>query len=160
MGQLRSYILSVVTAAILCALVSAIAGQKSSTAPILKLLSGLFLALTVIRPFAQVKVEDFLGFAEDLQLEAADAAAVGSAYYQDSLAEVIQTETRTYIMDKAQTLNASVTVEVILDEQSIPRDVTICGQISAEAKARLSSIIASDLGIPKERQTWIDSCNG
>lgn len=160
MEQLRSYILSVVTAAILCALVAAIVGKKSSAAPILKLLSGLFLALTVIRPIAQVQVEEFLRFTEDLELEAADAAAVGSGYYRDALADVITDQTRTYILDKAQTLNASVTAEVVLDEQSIPQAVTIRGRISPYAKDRLSNIIASDLGIPKEHQTWIVSSSG
>lgn len=160
MESLRSYILSVVTAAIFCALVLDIAGKKSSAAPILKLLSGLFLALTVIRPIAQVHVEEFLHFTEDLDLEAAAAAEVGSIYYQVSLAQVIQEQTRTYIMDKAQTLNASVTAEVVLDEQAIPKEVTIHGQISPYAKAQLTDYIASDLGIPKERQTWIVSSSG
>lgn len=160
MDSLRSYILSVVSAAILCTLVLGIAGKKSNAAPILKLLAGIFLSLTMIRPVVNVRVEDFLEFAEDLHLEAEEASAVGTAYYRDSLHTVIQGKTEAYILDKAQSLNASVDVEVILDETSIPLEVTIQGSLSPETKNQLERIIASDIGIPKERQTWIESCNG
>lgn len=160
MTALRSYILSVVTAAILCSLVLSIAGKKSSAAPILKLLSGLLLSLTIIRPVAQVKVEDFLAFAEEIQLEAENAAAAGSTYYRDSVNEVILEQTQTYILEKAQTLDASIAVEVFLDETSIPHAVTVRGTLSQKVKEQLEAIIASDIGIPKERQTWIESCNG
>lgn len=156
MVSLRSYILSVVTAAILCSLILAIAGKKESGVPMLKLLTGVFLSLTIIRPVAQVKVEDFLAFTEDLQLEAEGAAAAGSAYYQNSVKEVILAQTQTYILDKAQTLGAPVAVEVFLDDDAIPHAVTVHAALSPKVKAQLEEIIATDLGIPKERQTWIE----
>lgn len=160
MDPLGSYILSVVTAAILCALVTAIAGKKTGAGAMIKMLAGLFLTLTVIRPVAQGKVEDFLSFTEALQLEAADTAAVGTAYYQNSLVEGIKERTRTYILDKAQTLNAQVTVDVRLDERNLPYEVAIQGPASREAREALEAWLTTDLAIPKERQIWIESSSG
>lgn len=155
MEALREYVLSVVSAAILCGMVCSIAGKKGSTGAILKLITGLILTFTVIHPIAQVKLEELTLFTSDLALEAEAASAMGEEIYEESLAAIIKAETESYILDKAQSLNAVLTVDVRLNAQSVPEEVTVTGQVSPYAKQKLQSIIEAELGVPKERQIWI-----
>lgn len=155
MEALREYVLSVVSAAILCGMVCSISGTKGSTGAVLKLVSGLILTFAVIRPIAQVRLEELTLFTADLALEAEAASAMGEEIYKEYVSEIIKEETEAYILDKAQSLNAALTVDVRLDAQNIPEEVTVSGQFSPYAKQKLQSIIETELGIPKERQIWI-----
>jgi hypothetical protein len=57
-------------------------------------------------------------------------------------------------LDKAESLGAELTVEVMLDDSQIPipTKVRIRGNISPYNREKLSSIIERDLGIPTEAQ--------
>ena len=55
----------------------------------------------------------------------------------------------------AEELETEIQAEVTLGENCIPVSVTIAGSISPQNRSRLSQVIASELGIPKEQQEWI-----
>ena len=156
MEEIREYVLSVVCAAIVCSIVSVLAGQKGTAAPMRKLLYGLFLCLTVIRPVAKLRMEDFTLYTEDLNRDALAAAAMGTGIYEESLAEIISEQTEAYILDKAQSLDLNLTVTVQTDRSGIPNRVTLRGNAGGDAQQRLSEMLEEDLGIPKERQLWIE----
>jgi len=73
------------------------------------------------------------------------------------MAQSIIDSTRAYILEKAETFGAELTVEVMLDDSSIPvpSGVRIRGNISPYNREKLGSIIQRDLGIPTEAQIWI-----
>lgn len=156
MDALREYIFSVTAAAILCACVRSIAGEKGAAARVVKLICGLFLAFTVIRPVARIQLSDFAVFTSEIQLEAAAAATMGEDYAAESLEEIIKQQVRTYILDKAQALGAQVEVAVTLSDgpQPVPDSVTIIGPVAPYARSQLQKILEEDLGIPKEAQQW------
>ena len=65
-------------------------------------------------------------------------------------------------MDKAASLDATVTAEVILSggDIPVPTQITLVGSVDAAAKTRLEQIILQDLGIAKENQLWIQESSG
>lgn len=155
MAALREYILSVVAAAILCGIVTGLIDKKGSCAPVVKLICGVFLTLTVVRPVAKVNIDDFMDFTWNLRSEADAAAAFGEEMYTQSLIDGIKQTTQSYILDKVQTLGLQLRVTVHLDSDLVPDEVTLEGAHSPYEKQQLQAFIASDLGIPKERQIWI-----
>lgn len=152
MEAVRQYIISVVAAALLCGIVTGLmpGGQASQ---IIKMVCGLFLAYTVLQGLTglDIRFPDWESFAAT---DARQAAAMGESLGEEAQAQVIKEQTRAYILDKATALGLTLEVEVTLDEEKIPREVTIKGQASPYERQRLQSIIALELGISKENQQW------
>lgn len=155
MDELREYIFSVVTASMVCAIVQGVTRKQQSIQPVIKLFCGLFLMLSVVRPLADIRLENLTDYAEELQWEAAAASALGTEIHDEMLEENIIASTRAYILDKAQALSLDLRVTVSLDGEQMPWEVILEGSFSAEGKRKLGAILESDLGIPKERQIWI-----
>lgn len=156
MEGIKEYLLSVFCAAIICAIVMRLMGEKGTHAVITKLIAGLFLAFTVVYPMAKIDLRDFSDWTASYSDAASQAAAAGERATKESIAASIKLRTEAYILDKATALNTSLKVEVTLSEDDIPcpKAVRLHGSVSPYAKAQLQTIIAQDLGIAKEYQTW------
>jgi len=157
MGPMAEYILSVVCASILCAILTGLTGEKGTTASIRKMVCGVFLCFTVIAPLGRLRLEDLLNPITDIRQEALETAAMGQALYRESLAQVITEQTEAYILDKAKALGLTLTVTVHTDESGKPRGAVLSGNAGQAQREALSEILESDLGIPKERQIWSES---
>lgn len=76
----------------------------------------------------------------------------------NTLMEQLITDTaRTYILDKAQAVGASVEAEVTTDNRSgypVPWGVRLSGSRTPEQQELLSRWLWEVLGIPEERQEW------
>ena len=156
MIQIREYLISVTAAAVFCGILKSIAGEKGSMAGLLRLLCGVFLALTVIRPMADIRLEEWEFFTDQLQAEADRAVAEGEDYGKQALARRIKEEAETYILDKAQAFSGSITAEIYVNgDPPVPVACTIRGEYSSYVKQELSTILETDLGIAKEDQRWI-----
>lgn len=157
MDALREYILSVTAAAILCGILRTLIGEKGTAAGIVKLICGLYLAFTVIRPVAQVELSEFSFFTAEIAEDAQEAVNAGEDFVRDSVSHIIKSETEAYILDKARTYGAEIQVEVILSDatQPIPEKIKIKGALSPYVKTQLQSMITEDLGIPKENLSWM-----
>ncbi len=155
MDSVKQYLLSVICGAMVCAIVSSLTNQKGSKAALLKLVTGIFLAFTVISPITRIQLEKLTIFTEELQEEASFAAAFGQSVAEESRSGLIKSKMEAYILDKAATLNTSLSVEVILDECFYPESVKLQGNIAPYARFRLESILEEELGIATETQEWI-----
>lgn len=157
MEILRQYIISVTAASIICAVLTHITAGAGKSREIVKLICGLFMAFTVIRPVADIQIEELSSYTLSITEDAQEAVTAGENFAQDSLCAIIKQETETYILDKASQLGAAITVEVVLrnDSQPIPEEVYIHGAVSPSAKSKLQKLIAEDIGIEKEYQIWI-----
>ena len=155
MEALRQYVISVVAAAMLCGIVVRLFPNGSGK-QMGKLICGLFLAYTVLSPISRVDFSKLPDFSLRCMDDAEDAAAMGENLARDSMADIIKEETEAYILDKADSdLNAQVRVEVAVGEDNLPAAVTISGEASPYARRQIQAMIANDLGISKENQTWI-----
>ena len=95
---------------------------------------------------------------EMFQQEAEFALSKGTDLAREAESEIISTETCAYILDKAESMGADISVDVILNngEPPIPDTVYLCGKISPYARNRIENMIETDIGIPKERQIWLE----
>lgn len=151
---MREYIISVICAAVICAIATDLGGRKGASGQILKLICGVFLSFTVIRPVTDVKMEDFSFFASDIATDAFQVSDLGKTKSRNEMEAIITGEVAAYILDKAGDFNGELTVDVKLDENLIPRRVILTGSISPKEKQSLQEMIEKDLGIGKEDQIW------
>lgn len=156
METLRQYFLSVTAAAIICGAATGLLQKKSGAYELVKLTAGLFLALTAIRPLAQIELTDLSEFSLDHSLAASSAAAMGEDLAADAMADIIKSQSEAYILDKAEALGLDVEVEVSISTEGspLPAAVHIHGKISPYAKAQLEAVLTEEFGIPKEDQQW------
>ena len=156
MEAVRQYLLSVTAAAIVCSIINRVIGKTGTYAAIVKLITGLFLVFTVISPFAKLQITDLPAYMDSLTVDADLVVKDGQQTARDAVREIIKAEAEAYILDKAAALDLTVEAEVIVSDTDIPHPcaVTLKGSASPYAKQRLQQLIANDLGIPEEKQTW------
>ncbi len=156
MEAVGQYILSVTAAAVICGLLGKLLPKGGTAASVGKLLMGLFLAVTILSPWAGLQVSKWDDLTGGFYQQAQEAAQDGKQQSQESLCAIIKQRCEAYILDKAGDLHLDVEVSVTLTDDSVPApsSVTITGAAAPYAKARLQDIIAQDLGIPKEKQLW------
>lgn len=157
MEQIRQYLLSVIAAAVLCGIVNTLVGKKGAYFSIVRLIAGLFMALTVISPLVKIRLSDIVDYTNGLSAQANAAVAGGEAMALDAMGAIIKSQTEAYILDKAVSMELDIEVEVTLSSENppIPCAVTIKGSISPYSKEVLRQYIANDLGISEEDQLWI-----
>ncbi len=125
-------------------------------AAIAKLLCSIYLVICAVKPIPQLEFTVFGAIETDIVLDAQEAAASGENTVRELLVESIIEQTEAYILEKAKEMNIDLAVQVEVSEDDIPMPTSVClsGKISPYAKTRISELIAQDLGINKEHQTW------
>lgn len=151
------YLIGIVAAALMCAILQKLLGEKGTVGLIGNLLSGVFLVLTLLTPLRTLRIQDPGSFTQTYIQEAQQVTADGADQARESMINGIKKRTEAYILDKAAGMDVDLSVEVILDESQIPLPefVQLTGAVSPYAKQRLTTIIEEDLGIDKEHQRWI-----
>ena len=152
MDAIRSYLLSVTAAALVCGIVSSFAG-KGNLSKICKLLCGIFLAAAVLKPVVDIKLGDIYAFTDTLTVSGDLAVSQGEKFAADEMNRIIKQKTEAYILDKAKTLGAEISVEVTLNDY-VPVGVTVVGEVSPFVRSSLSTSIAQELNISPEEQIW------
>lgn len=154
---MTKYILSIVAAAIICAVARSLINEKSAMGQIVKLLTGILMTVTIIAPLANITFDNVTNYLDGLSADADAYVVNGKAVAQDEISGIIKSQVEAYILDKASSMGLKIAVEVELDEvnDQIPCGVTVTGAVSPYAKEVLSEYISDILGIPKENQRWM-----
>lgn len=155
MGKLESFGLSVVSAALVVAIITGLFRKNDASAVLVKMIAGLFLAFTVIRPLVTLDVMRLGTYLDTFSEAGRDASQAGENLAQDTYRSYIKSETQAYILDKARDYGATLEVDVELDDRAIPCGAELTGSVSPYAKAALSHAMETELGILKENQRWI-----
>ena len=153
MASVRTYLLSVTAAAVICSVVSKLV-TKGAPSAVIRMLCGGFMALVVLSPLVSVRLEDLNFYLTDVRAEGQAITDEGKMAAEDAISQRIRDQLGTYILDKAGTMGAVLDVEVELDG-FMPCSVELRGPVSPYAKAVLESYISDQLGIGKEAQHWI-----
>ena len=156
MEMIGKYLLRIVIVAAICGIANAIVSEKRASGGIIRLITGIFVAVTVIAPLANLDFADF-GTYTELVTEDADAAAqAGAQIAKIETGAIIKEQLEAYILDKAESLHLTVSVNIEMTDSypSLPYSVQISGTASPYNKKVLSSFIATELSIPEERQIW------
>lgn len=157
MEDIRQYLLSIVAAALICALIVNLVGKEGILLSVIKLLCGLFLVYTILSPWTKIQIPGLSSYFSDLRLDASRAVDEGKESALQASATLIKQQVEAYILDKALSLDMDISIEVVMDnaDTQSPTGVRIKGTVSPYAKQRLTQIISDELGIPKENQVWI-----
>ena len=156
MGSIREYLLGVIAAAILCAIVSQLAGKDHFLGSVIKLIAGVFMLIAVVSPVMKLNIRMPRDIFSELSTQADQITTSASVTTQESISGIIKERTQAYILDKANRYGLELTVDITLSDAQIPQPVavTIQGKISPYNKKLLSETIEKDLGIPTEAQIW------
>lgn len=156
MDAVGKYILSVTAAAILCGILRSLLPGKGTAAAVLRLAGFAFLVLTMLTPVKEINMSELQDYLDWNSEEGTAFAQEGTDLSRDAMGTIIKSRTEAYILDKAEAMELSLSVEVSVsdDDIPVPQAVRITGSLSPYAKAVLSSMLEEDLGITKENQTW------
>lgn len=157
MEALGRYILSVTAAAVLLGILRTLLDKKSGSGVLLQLIGGLFLTFTVISPITTINPDALLDGPWELTGQGSAIAAQGQAMAQKELESIIKAQCEAYILDKAQTYQAALEVEVTLNQDEIPAPaaVRLRGSVSPYAKQALQQWLYDEMGISREDQQWV-----
>lgn len=156
MAGIKEYLFGVIAAAVLCAIVSQLAGKDSFLGAAVKLITGVFMLLSLVAPILDLQIPTPGNIFADLSLEADQITASADDSTRESISAIIKERTQAYILDKANTHGVTLSVEVTLSDSEIPEPVSvqISGNVSPYTKKILSQTIERDLGIATEAQVW------
>ena len=157
MSQVREYIISVLSVAILVSIIVRISGGQKTVSGLVRILGSILIVITVISPLLTMKINDTSVFISTLKFDAEDIIANAKNKVTEDTAEIITEKIQSYIMDKASKYGANIiaTVKLAEPELQVPDTITIQGQVSAYTKSVLQEIIVNDLGICMENQIWL-----
>lgn len=150
------YVLSVGTAAVIIGILTGFLDSKSSIGTLTRMVCGLFLVFTVLKPIDRINFGHLTEYADAFADEGEATAARGTEMANDALRDIIKLQTEAYILDKAGSYNAELDVQVCVTETDcpLPESVRISGHVSPYVRSRLQQMISDELGIPKEKQLW------
>ena len=153
---MKEYILRVVAAAIVCAIVQNLLRKETTVGRIAGLLCGIFMAITVVAPLGNVSFHGISSYWDDIAIDAAAYVQEGIAIAEKQESDIIKTQSEAYILDKANKMGLQIAVEVELDDQNgnIPCGVIINGDVAPYAQMQLESFMEEKLGIARENQKW------
>lgn len=153
---MRAYIISIVTASMICAIARGLLGNKTAVGRIANLVSGILLAVTVIAPLCNVTFNGLTDYWSGLSAEAEKYADQGVSAAEKQKAHIIKSQCEAYILDKANRMGLQIAVEVELDgyNGNVPCGVVVSGNVSPYAQKQMASYIEDTLGIGKEQQRW------
>ena len=153
---MKNYIISVVVAGIICSIADLLLDKKTATGKILKMLAGILMSVTILSPLTNISFKYISNYFTSMTVSADNYVEDGKNSAQNSISEIIKSQTEAYILDKAKSMGLDVAVEVELDDDnSIPCEVTIVGEVSPYAKGQMVSYIEKSIGITMENQRWI-----
>jgi hypothetical protein len=154
---MKGYLIEITAAAILAALIRKLA-PKSGAGRGARLGAGLLVLLCLLQPLGRFYWDGTALFSRDwgqVDPMASDEVSQEANRLMESL---ITQQAEAYILDKARAmgLKAEVTVTVRLEDRyPVPWAVTIRSDPTGQQKSALETEIQDALGIPPERQEWL-----
>lgn len=148
--------MAVASAALLVSFVLALL-PKGKIRAIFKFCGALLLILVVITPLTKLDVEAFAQAIAKQQMQIEQMRTGVEINNREILSELIKQQSEAYVLDKAESLGITVTVDITLNEEGdypYPGSVILSGNASQEDQQYLSKIIAEDIGVPTECQEW------
>lgn len=157
MEDLRQYILSLIGAALICCVAKNLVGASGKSKEVIHIVCGIFMAITALSPIVKIEIPDLSSYVQPVFSTATEISHDAAESAKEDRADIIKEQTRAYILEKANSRNMDVDVEVTLDEENlIPSSITIIGSISPYDKAVLSDYIQKTFDIPEVQQRWAE----
>lgn len=153
MEGFQQYILSLIIAALICAVLNGFVSDGSSREWI-RLLCGVYLLITVAGPLPGFKTISLSDYIAIYQQEADSLAKEGQSQMEQAFSQIIKSETEAYIFDKASKYDADLKITVTISKDFLPVSAELEGEIPTPSRKELEKILETELGITKEHQIW------
>ncbi len=153
MASLKDCVLTLICAALVLGILLSVL-EEGAMKNLLRLLGGVFLAVTVLQSLTGLELPDPEDLYRDFREQGLAAATMGEELASRERLEIIKGKLTAYILDKADALGARVEVQLTLDENGCPVHAALTGSVSPYVRRRLQQILREDLGIPEEEQQW------
>jgi len=153
--NVRSWLLGIVLTSLAGGLARQLAPQGKEQAMV-RLVSGLLLALAILRPLAGDGWDGLEIAAGSFTLQSQEQAEVYRKNQQDALSAIIAEKTEAYILDKANQLGLDCTVQISVaaGESGIPLPVS--ATIRGAYSPALAECMEEEVGIPAQKQIWLE----
>lgn len=154
--KIGQYVLTVIAVAFLCGIAVTLLEKNKSLSLVCKVLSGMILLITVMKPLLSIPITSSLHFYSCIVEDAEQIIDQAKTITNSKQAARIKSEIEQYILNKASEMGTQLGVTVELDEENMytPCAVVLEGGISPYVRTKLSQMISDNLGIPKEAQKW------
>lgn len=155
MEGVRTWLLGIVLASLAGGLARQLAPQGKEQAMV-RLVSGLLLALAILRPLAGSGWDGLELAAGGFSLSTQAQAELYRKNQQEALSAIIAEKTEAYILDKANRLGleCAVQVTVAAGESGIPLPVSAV--IRGAYSPALAECMEEEVGIPAQKQIWLE----
>ncbi|WP_251318042.1 stage III sporulation protein AF [Flintibacter muris] len=159
MGAVRSWLLAVIAVSLLCAVADALI-PSGGVKRVGRLVCGLVLMGAILSPVASLDVEGSQRWLESCLASVRSQEAELEDRVNGQMKVIIEREYAAYIVDKAAQLGleCTVRVECRLSEEGLylPDRTEAEGLWTASAQEEMIRIIAEDLGVPAQRQIYLE----
>ena len=154
--SLHKALMCILMAAIFCSVIKCFHNKSSVSTSLIKTLCGIFMTTTILSTLLNFNFSSISDNIDAFSVDAENATQAGTLLYDTSIHDCIKQQTEAYILDKAASIKADISVEVTLSDGNppVPCSVVLDGQVSPFAKSKLTKLISDDLGISKENQIW------
>lgn len=156
MGALRSYFLAIVGTSIIASFALTLT-PEGPTRKAARLIAGLVMIVTILKPIASLSAADFSEAITKLQLNQNEAQQSVQQHTGELVKARIAQQCAAYIEDKAAELGADVHVSVSMedgDPYPYPSGVCVRGTYTALQQQFLKNYIDENLAIPEVQQKW------
>ena len=156
---IRQWIIAVTCAAMLAAILQTLL-PKGGTGAAGRLAGGLLLLIATVQPLLSLDYDSLAQSMTQLRLEEYRSDQELAEANSSLLEELIEQETRSYILDKAEELGVVCQVRVTAWTESgdypVPDGLEITGDLTQGEQAALTRVIAAELAIPAEQQYYVE----
>lgn len=152
MGTFRVYLLRIIAVVIICSVIKTFS-KKSAYRNILQFVLAIIMFSVVLQPLPKLRISNMDWKVNNLFEESEAAVNDGVHTAENTFATIITEKVGAYIVEKAAEHGAKIAAIVRLDG-TIPQTVDVSGNVSPYVQSILSSWIESELGIPREAQSW------
>lgn len=153
MGAVRSWLLTVIAASLICALADALM-PKGAVKRVGRLVCGLVLASAILSPLAGLDVESGQSWLERHLASVEFQRAELEEEVNGQMKVIIEQEYAAYIVDKAAQLGAACSARTECRRDGglyLPQRVEVTGAVPPPLQSELVQIIVRDLGVPEEQ---------
>lgn len=157
---MNNFILQISVLSIVCGFITSFV-PDGGTKHITQMLSTAILLCAVLQPLGRFNLESTDFWSTKINELESDFAEKNEVVC-DSLNKIgIEEQCREYILDKARLkslIDIDVSIELKESDEGVyvPWSVELYGSFSDRHKREMSELILRDLGIPEERQMWIN----
>ena len=157
MDGMRTWLLSLIFAAVLCAVARALM-PEGAVKRVGGLVCGLVLLSAALAPAVRLSPAAAEAWLSQLSAGREEGEAELRRALEAGMKDIIEREFAAYIVDKAAEWGLTVTAEVECaaseDGLYLPCRAEVAGPLSQADRSRLTGMIREDLGIPEEGQTY------